>query len=87
MEHVELTTLLHIGTDNEYVALFHRVESDMFSGEFIKESYEVVGFKENNAFGFYDLDKSNAITKYDVLSCEILTKYNEKRLATYANMQ
>lgn len=87
MEHVELTTLLQIATDKEDVSLFHRIESDLFNGEIIKESYEVVGFKDGKVFGFFDLDKSNAVTKYDVLSCEILTKYNEKRLATYANMQ
>ncbi|WWT49453.1 hypothetical protein [Escherichia phage vB_EcoM-LTH02] len=87
MEHVELTTLLQIATDKEDVALFHRIESDLFNGEIIKESYEVVGFKDGKSFGFFDLDKGKAVTKYDVLSCEILTKYNEKRLATYANMQ
>ena len=87
MENVELTTLLQIATDKENVALIHRIESDLFNGEIIKESYEVVGFKDGKTFGFFDLDKSNAVTNYDVLSCEILTKYNEKRLATYANMQ
>ena len=87
MENVELITLLQIATDKENVALLHRIESDLFNGEIIKESYEVVGFKDGKAFGFFDLDKGNAVTKYDVLSCEILTKYNEKRLATYANMQ
>lgn len=86
MEHVELIELLKIGTVTEDVSLFHRIESDMFTGEQIKESYEVVGFKDNQVFGFYDLTKSEAIVKYDVLSCEILSKYNEKRLATYAAM-
>lgn len=86
MEHVELIELLKIATVSEDVSLFHRVESDMFTGDFIKESYEVVGFKDNQVFGFYDLTKSEAIVKYDVLSCETLSKYNEKRLATYANM-
>lgn len=87
MENVELTILLQIATDKENVALIHRIESDLFNGEIIKESYEVVGLKDGKTFGFFDLDKSNAVVKYDVLSCEILTKYNEKRLATYANMQ
>lgn len=86
MEHVELIELLKIGTVTEDVSLFRRVESDMFTGEQIKESYEVVGFKDNQVFGFYDLTKSQAIVTYDVLSCEILSKYNEKRLATYAAM-
>lgn len=53
MEHVELNTLLQIATDKEDVALFHRVESDMFSGELIKESYEVVGFKDGKVFSFF----------------------------------
>lgn len=79
MENVELTTLLQIATDKEDVALFHRIESDLFNGEIIKESYEVAGFKDGKAFGFFDLDKNNAVIKYDVLSCEILTKYNEKK--------
>lgn len=87
MENVELTTLLQIATDKEDVALFHRIESDLFNGEIVKESYEVIGFKDGKTFGFFDLDKGNAVTNYDVLSCEILTKYNEKRLAIYANMR
>lgn len=86
MEHVELIELLKIATVSEDVSLFHRVESDMFTGELIKESYEVVGFKDGETFGHFDLTKSEAIVKYDVISCEILTKYNEKRLATYAAM-
>ena len=57
MENVELTTLLQIATDKEDVALFHRIESDLFNGEIIKESYEVVGFKDGKAFGFFDLEK------------------------------
>ena len=87
MENVELATLLQIATDKENVALIHRIESDLFNGEIIKESYEVVGFKDGKTFGFFDLDKGNAVINYDVLSCEILTKYNEKRLTTYVNMQ
>lgn len=86
MEHVELIELLKVGTNLDDVSLFKRIESDMFTGEFIKESYEVVGFKDGETFGHFDLTKSEAIVKYDVLSCEILSKYNEKRLATYAAM-
>ena len=79
MEHVELTTLLQIATDKEDVALFHRIESDLFSGEIVKESYEVVGFKGGETIGFFNLDKSQAVAKYDVLSCEILTKYKDRK--------
>ena len=61
MENVELTTLLQIATDKENVALFHRIESDLFNGEIIKESYEVVGFKDGKTFGFFDLEKGKLL--------------------------
>ncbi len=86
MNNAEITILLQIGTDKEDIQLCKRIESDWFNGEIIAESYEVVGFMNGEIVNHFGLTKSEAIVKYDVLSCEILTKYNEKRLATYAAM-